>query len=173
HHPGPKSQAPCAVGECQCRAFAFIPSRPEDVGEFWLQRRKNFDPSTWKAKCRCKHPHTEHAAIGLRSCRSCRCAQFESNFLCAACDRHWEDHETFFDTEAARMEKGLPHGEEYLPFAEIPQLRNMALTGKTEDSVKYKSITRGREVIKPSAPADNNTPVPFGYHKSNANPFGK
>ena len=40
-----------------------------------------------------------------------RCGQFESNFLCAACDRHWEDHETYFDTEKSRKEKGLPHGK--------------------------------------------------------------
>nr|XP_002126208.1 protein FAM221B [Ciona intestinalis] len=172
HYNGPKSQAPCSINECQCRAFAFIPSRPEDVGEFWLQRRRNFDPSTWKAKCRCKHPHTEHSVIGLRSCKTCRCAQFESNFLCSACDQHWEKHETFIDTEATRVEKGLPYGEEYLPFAEIPQLRNMALTGKSDDSGQFKSITNGGLQIQPSKPADNNTPVPFGYHKSNADPFG-
>ena len=41
----------------------------------------------------------------------CGCSQFNSDFLCAACDRHWELHETFFDTEDSRREKGLPVGE--------------------------------------------------------------
>ena len=49
---GPKSLVPCAFKSCRCRAFTFIPSRPEDVGEFWLQRRPGFNPSTWSAKCR-------------------------------------------------------------------------------------------------------------------------
>ena len=40
----------------------------------------------------------------------CGCGHFISNFLCAACDRHWEDHETFFETEQMRVEKGLPVG---------------------------------------------------------------
>nr|CAB3244458.1 protein FAM221B [Phallusia mammillata] len=176
---GVKSQAPCSVRECRCRSYAFIPSRPEDVGEFWLQRRPSFDPSKWKAKCRCKHPHTDHCATGLRQCsvQGCRCGQFQSNFLCAACDRHWEEHGTFFDTEDKRVKKGLPHGEEYLPFAEIPRLRNMALTGKGNDSRKYRSLTNGsapplaiKDGPKP-AQVDNNTPVPFGYQKPKQSPF--
>lgn len=40
----------------------------------------------------------------------CGCGHFISNFLCAACDRHWEDHETFFETEDVRAANGLPVG---------------------------------------------------------------
>ena len=66
--------------------------------------------------------------------------RFESNFLCAACDRHWEDHETFFDTEKERIKQGLPHGKDYIPFAEIPSLRNMALSGEARDDSKYNQL---------------------------------
>lgn len=55
---------------CACKAFQWIPSRPEDVGEFWHQRRRNFDPSTWRAKCRCKHTHEEHDFNGMKRCRA-------------------------------------------------------------------------------------------------------
>lgn len=41
----------------------------------------------------------------------CCCNCFESNFLCAACDRRWEEHETFFETEETRRRGGRPHGE--------------------------------------------------------------
>ena len=40
----------------------------------------------------------------------CPCAVFNSNFLCAACDKHWEQHETFFETEDMRRREGLPVG---------------------------------------------------------------
>nr|XP_042702683.1 protein FAM221B [Chrysemys picta bellii] len=59
----------------------------------------------------------------------CWCISFESNFLCAACDRRWEEHETFFETAETRRKGGRPYGEAYLPFAEMPELRNAVLTG--------------------------------------------
>ncbi|XP_012789807.1 protein FAM221B [Sorex araneus] len=104
---------PCSVSQCRCLMFCFIPSRPEEVGEFWLRRRAFFDPKAWRALCRCKHSHEEHLATGGHPCRvkGCCCVCFESNFLCAACDRRWEEHGTFFETEDTRRRGGRPHGE--------------------------------------------------------------
>ncbi|XP_048204193.1 protein FAM221B [Perognathus longimembris pacificus] len=103
---------PCSESQCRCLMFCFIPSRPEEVGEFWLKRRATFDPKAWRAQCRCKHNHEEHAATGTHPCkyRGCGCKSFESNFLCAACDRRWEDHETFFETEGIKRRKKKAHG---------------------------------------------------------------
>ncbi|XP_060694571.1 protein FAM221B-like [Hemiscyllium ocellatum] len=142
---GTSVRVPCAVAGCQCRAYNFIPSRPEDVGEFWLRKRRNFDPRTWRAKCRCKHNHEEHNTDGVHSCKigGCPCHGFDSNFLCAACDKHWEQHQTFFETETHRKEAGLPYGEAYLPFAEMPNLRNAVLSGNEEDDSAYQAITSG------------------------------
>ncbi|KAM5258435.1 protein FAM221B isoform 3-T3 [Hipposideros larvatus] len=104
---------PCNVSQCRCLMFCFIPSRPEEVGEFWLKRRATFDPKAWRAQCRCKHSHEDHAATKSHPCRvkGCCCNCFESNFLCAACDRRWEEHETFFETKSTRQRGGRPHGE--------------------------------------------------------------
>ena len=66
---GKSVQVPCKQMSCKCKGFAWIPTRAEEVGEFWLQRRRDFDPSTWRAKCRCKHNHEEHEAAGMRRCR--------------------------------------------------------------------------------------------------------
>ena len=33
---------------------------------------------------------------------------------CIYCDKHWEDHETFFETEDVRAQNGLPVGKSYL-----------------------------------------------------------
>jgi hypothetical protein len=117
--------------------FAFIPSRPEDVGEFWYQRRTNFNLNEYRVKCKCKHSHDSHDSNSKRCrensekmdekrCREnglgskftnlmllkqdCRCSNFISDFLCASCDKHWEDHETFFETEKERIQLNLPYG---------------------------------------------------------------
>ena len=37
---------------CACRRFEFVPRRPEEVGEWWLPRRRGFKVHAWKAKCR-------------------------------------------------------------------------------------------------------------------------
>ncbi|XP_068946047.1 protein FAM221B [Petaurus breviceps papuanus] len=106
------TSVPCTKTACRCHMFCFIPSRPEEVGEFWLQKRSGFDPKAWRALCRCKHNHEEHLATGSHACRhrGCQCNFFQSNFLCAACDRRWEEHETFFESEETRRQGGRPIG---------------------------------------------------------------
>lgn len=137
HEPynGKKVHVKCRVPGCMCRAYRFIPQRPEDIGEWWHQRRPGFDVSTWRAKCRCKHTHVEHNPVS-RKCtnRGCGCFIFTSNFLCAACDRHWEEHETCFDNVTSRKQQGLPYGEEYIPFHELSDLKHMCLTGSEVSS---------------------------------------
>lgn len=134
----------CLAANCNCKAFAFIPERPEDIGEWWLPKRPGFNPSLWRAKCRCKHTHDQHNP-NTRKCtvRFCGCFIFESDFLCAACDKHWENHETFFDDLDSRKHKKLPYGQAYLPFHELPDLRNICLTGREDDCDKYNSIASG------------------------------
>ena len=133
---------------CCCKAFAFIPGRSEDIGEWWLKGRPGFDVSAWYAKCRCKHTHIQHDP-NTRKCivRGCACFVFDSNFLCAACDRHWEQHETYFESASTRKHKGLPFGEEYLPFYEMPDLRNISLTGDENNEDGYNNIMGGPAAI--------------------------
>ncbi|XP_032163273.1 protein FAM221B isoform X4 [Mustela erminea] len=129
---------PCNVGQCRCLMFCFIPSRPEEVGEFWLKRRATFDPKAWRAQCRCKHSHEEHTATGSHPCRvkGCCCNCFESNFLCAACDRRWEEHETFFETEETRRRGGRPRGADYMPFAEMPTFQEAIVSNSDSEALQ-------------------------------------
>ncbi|XP_069061764.1 protein FAM221B isoform X3 [Pleurodeles waltl] len=139
---GTSVKVPCAVQRCRCPAYSFIPSRPEEIGEMWLRKRKDFDISAWRAKCRCSHTHEEHRPLGGHACRAkdCRCQFFESNFLCAACDRKWEAHQTYFETTEMRRKSKLPFGEDYFPFAEIPELRNIVMSGNAAGGSGYKSL---------------------------------
>ena len=150
---GNSVSVPCRA--CGCKAFAFVPARPEDVGEWWLKRRPNFDPSTWRAKCKCKHTHEQHSPTNSRRCRikSCPCAGFNSAFLCAACDRHWDEHETVFESAEHRRVEGIPYGQHYLPFHEMPELRNVVLTGREDDSSMYEELALGPYAIPENKPS--------------------
>ena len=169
---GDSVRVPCAAGRCECKAFAFTPSRAEEVGEWWLQRRVGYDPSSWRAKCKCKHTHEEHKPTGMRACRSrgCGCSHFISNFLCCACDRHWEEHETIFETEKMRKNGGLPYGEAYLPFHEFPELRDVVLTGREDDDSQYRALTSGPYAVPDSAPTELALRLK-GQNPSNKPPF--
>ncbi|KAF5836040.1 hypothetical protein DUNSADRAFT_6561 [Dunaliella salina] len=106
---------------CECTAFQFIPRRPEEVGDWWLVRRKGFNVHTWRAKCKCGHSHEEHHPIRKRC--QCGCPQFVSNFACVACDKKWEDHQTFFETTADRIGAGLPVGDAFRPLMDDGEIR--------------------------------------------------
>ena len=144
----------CLLNGCGCKQFAFVPSRPQEIGEWWLPKRRGFDVASWRAKCRCKHDHDQHKPNSNRKCnvKGCLCFAFSSNFLCAACDKHWEEHDTCFDDLASRQEKGLPYGEDYIPFNELPQLRNIVLTGNEDDSSTYEALQSGPYAIPRQQP---------------------
>ncbi|CAJ1350110.1 unnamed protein product [Effrenium voratum] len=48
-----------ACSSCHCKGFRYMPRRPEEIGEWWLPRRKGFDVRIWRAKCKCHHSHEE------------------------------------------------------------------------------------------------------------------
>ncbi|ELT89163.1 hypothetical protein CAPTEDRAFT_105552, partial [Capitella teleta] len=112
HYDSQSHAVPCR--QCRCKAYQWVPSRPEEIGEFWHQRRRGFDPEAWRAKCRCKHTHEEHDPNSLHKCKACKCSSFDSPFVCAACDRHYEDHDTFFMDADERRAKGMPVGQSTL-----------------------------------------------------------
>lgn len=124
--------SPC--NSCPCQHFKFIPSRPEEVGEWWLPRRKDFDIRTYKAKCKCGHSHVQHHVNRL-TCQICKfkCYRFESAFCCVVCDRAWEDHETIFENEKERRESGRTVGKEFLPLAGDRDIQRMVFEEPQEN----------------------------------------
>lgn len=39
---------PPKCSRCSCKVFNYCPSRPEEVGQYWLPRRKDFDIKIWR-----------------------------------------------------------------------------------------------------------------------------
>lgn len=111
-------------GACACGGFRYIPRRPEEVGEWWLPRRRGFDVRIWRAKCKCQHGHEEHDPNHL-SCRLCGCHTFQSAWLCVVCEGKWEDHETLWESEEERRLQGLAVGQAFLPLASTPEIQGM------------------------------------------------
>ena len=108
--------------KCACKAFRYIPQRPEEVGDWHLPRRPSFNVHKWRAKCRCKHAHDGHDPVTLR-CRvsGCSCRRFASAFCCVVCDTLWEDHRTVTEDEASRRRAKRPVGRSFIPLAETPE----------------------------------------------------
>ena len=106
--------SPCL--KCKCKAFEYIPKRPEEVGDWWLVRRRGFNVHSWRAKCRCGCPHDVHDPIS-KACRSCSCMQFVSNFLCIGCDGKYEEHETVSENTEERRQEGRTVGAAFKPLS--------------------------------------------------------
>ncbi|VDD75616.1 unnamed protein product [Mesocestoides corti] len=159
----------CKFPECPCKRFLYAPSRPEDFGEFWLPKRRDFNREAYRMKCKCKHTHEEHTSYPSPfrcKAKKCNCLAFTSASLCAACDQHWEQHDTVFETEEERKKAGRqismlpsptaikPSREEWYPFSELPAMRDIALTGEQLAD----AIPSPPPPLPSNAPADNNTP---------------
>lgn len=117
--------------ECGCQRFQYIPNEPEEIGEGWLTRRRNWDPSKWSAKCRCGHDCKEHDPRTL-GCKACGCSCFSSHFLCVVCDMPWEAHVTIYETEAERHKSGFPVRQDFFPLSNIDwDVRELVLKDAT------------------------------------------
>eukprot|EP00668_Euglena_longa_P005132 GGOE01006033.1.p1 GENE.GGOE01006033.1~~GGOE01006033.1.p1 ORF type:complete len:328 (-),score=87.28 GGOE01006033.1:174-1157(-) len=130
-------RVPCQQPQCRCDMFQYMFERPEEIGEYWLVRRKNFNLLEWAPKCRCKHGPKEHAPNGSKSCKKCACGAFESSFLCLVCDKHWEEHETVFETEMDRRLAGRTVGEAFKPLAQVAPEFSEIVFGKQNEAGVY------------------------------------
>ena len=100
---------------CSCRKFRHMWRRPEELGMWWLPRRKKFKLSDWAPKCRCSHSHKHHFPFGSAKCRSCSCSHFESDFCCLICNGKWEEHKIIEESEKERKLRGKSVGNEFFP----------------------------------------------------------
>jgi hypothetical protein len=74
----------CGKSGCRCFGYSYMPSRPEECGQWWLPRRRDFDLKAWRKRVQA-HPE-EYACIG--------------------CDLKITDHETLFETRQQRVRRG-------------------------------------------------------------------
>jgi hypothetical protein len=141
-----KNNFKCLTSDCKCGGFNFVPTVPEEVGEWWLNvdgTRKAAKPKVrlstssasatssvsgsgsippvWRAKCKCQHDHLAHGPTGDRRCRSgnCRCGRFESAYRCVVCDKSGHEHDTVFETEAERRASKRSFGVAYRPLSQL------------------------------------------------------
>lgn len=135
---------------CKCQAFRFIPRRPEELGQWWLPRRKGFNVNTWRPSCTCKHTHEEHSPVFPHRCSTCGCHDFISDFCCIGCDGKFEDHETVWETEKERTLARKSIRSDYLPLATSPaiQLETMKKLGIDGRSAEQRFLDEMNEESK-------------------------
>lgn len=110
---------------CKCKAFAYIPLYPEEIGEYWLPYQPKFNYKQYKVKCKCKHAWTSHSAERFLTCKECSCSCFFSNFCCVVCDKFWHDHEVVYELEHERYMSQKPIQKDFMPFNESPEIKDL------------------------------------------------
>lgn len=138
-----KRTNPCNA--CKCSSFKFVPSRPEEVGEWWLPRRKEFDIRTYRVKCKCGHDHESHDCNSL-NCKVCGCFNFSSNFLCLVCDKHWEEHETLYENERERRQQGRLVGQDFMPLERDKDIQAAVFKQQSGAFVRKVPVNKGKSV---------------------------
>ena len=126
--------------KCKCKCFEYIPKRPEEVGDWWLVRRRGFNVHTWRAKCRCGCPHNAHDPV-TKSCNSCSCAHFTSNFLCLSCDGKFEEHVTTFESGAERKRDGRTFGMAFKPLSEYRDIQQNVFNASSSNNKSMKMLS--------------------------------
>jgi len=132
---------PCGEEGCKCENYLYMYRRPEEIGQYYLTRRKGFDVNDWRPLCKCRHPHANHSA-DKRKCTKCSCGKFVSDFLCLSCDGKWEEHEVRYDHEADRISDNKPVGQLYYPLHDVPEIQQefLAQLAKEEEEEKRKKL---------------------------------
>jgi len=134
---GRRELAP-ACTKCPCKQFKYIPRRPEEVGEWWLPRRRGFDINMWRAKCKCNHGHDQHDPNNLRCPASG--GRYTSAWLCVCCEGKWEDHESLWESEQERRMENKPVGEAFMPLTSTPGIHQAIFNPSPEEEARSHSL---------------------------------
>eukprot|EP00931_Biecheleriopsis_adriatica_P080088 TRINITY_DN53448_c0_g1_i1.p1 TRINITY_DN53448_c0_g1~~TRINITY_DN53448_c0_g1_i1.p1 ORF type:complete len:448 (+),score=69.92 TRINITY_DN53448_c0_g1_i1:44-1345(+) len=122
---GSRKEVAPACMNCPCKQFRYMPRRPEEVGEAWLVRRRGFDITKWRAKCKCDFGHDAHDPNSLGCPGSM--GKYQSAWLCVSCDGKWEDHESVWESEEERRMMNRPTGQDFMPLASTPGIQQAVL----------------------------------------------
>eukprot|EP00451_Oxyrrhis_marina_P049913 CAMPEP_0204471202 /NCGR_PEP_ID=MMETSP0471-20130131/19376_1 /ASSEMBLY_ACC=CAM_ASM_000602 /TAXON_ID=2969 /ORGANISM="Oxyrrhis marina" /LENGTH=296 /DNA_ID=CAMNT_0051473293 /DNA_START=69 /DNA_END=959 /DNA_ORIENTATION=- len=135
-----KPDSPNSVcGDCDCKAFAFVPKRPEEVGDTGYPEGKdststvgglNVDVNMGMTVTQ-QNPRIAASPVGAA-------ATSPSGVVWSA-DGTWADHETLWETREERARDGRPVGEGFFPLSHDADLSDMVFSQprnkKSRDSV--------------------------------------
>merc|ERR1719266_387817 len=147
------SKNPCQEENCNCENYVFMYRRPEEIGQYFLTRRKGFDINEWRPLCSCKHPHAVHDPVKTK-CKECACRKFIGNFACLSCDGKWEEHLVLYEDEELRKELKKPVGEAFYPLSDVPDIQQQFLKQLAEEDAKKSDEVAGATAVAEVANID-------------------
>ncbi|KAJ1454073.1 hypothetical protein M885DRAFT_484881 [Pelagophyceae sp. CCMP2097] len=163
-HAAVKSSRPPSCTTCSCARFRYCPARPEEVGQWHLPRRKDFDVTVWRRRVRDKCVPRCGAPVGPRihrPHRTDRKSHRPAEYACLNCDRKVCDHETRFESERDRRADGRAVGAAFMPLAETPQLQQAVFGGEAKGS----SLSRRPPAESPEALFERGAISAAEYHQ--------
>eukprot|EP01038_Epipyxis_sp_PR26KG_P006740 gene6740-9235_t len=140
---------PPACTSCRCKAYQYIPSRPEECGQWWLPRRKDFDLVSWRNRIR----------------------QNPADYCCIGCNQKVSEHETLFETRDTRLSRGAMIDDAYIPLNDYSKLSNQVINGNAPIGGKVRPIPKApvRQRIQPISSADSTSKSMISTIKNDCN----
>jgi len=117
-----------------CSGFNYSPFFPEECGQWWLARRKDFNVEEWRERVR-KSPN---------------------EYSCVGCEVLVSDHETIFESRRSRADRGAVVDADYFPLHDMPDI----LSDLRNDSQKRVPRVRNpsRALPATAGPCDGTAP---------------
>ena len=125
---------PPRCGACKCSGYSYCPARPEECGQWWLPRRKEFDIKEWKKVRKVRSfrrlCNTLTRCISPSTLSTQRIQEKPHEYVCIGCDQKVSNHETIFESRKTREDRGAAVDSSYIPLIDNTFLTSQVLEGK-------------------------------------------
>jgi hypothetical protein len=120
-NPGYLKPPACCQRGCNCKEFRYVPCYPEECGQWWLRRRKDFNIVDWRKVSKWFPPSiriyylSDDALFEPQRVRS-----NPDEYACVGCNLKVTDHETLIETRDQRLARhpDAKIDEDYYPLDE-------------------------------------------------------
>lgn len=143
---------PPSCSTCKCSGYSYCPARPEECGQWWLPRRKDFDIKEWRKVSKicsiCSFRRFRITMTRFTSPSIQRIREKPHEYVCIGCEQKVSDHETVFESRKMRVERGAAVDSSYIPLIDNIFLTSQVLEGKG----KIGGIARTRAITEDPNP---------------------
>lgn len=117
---------PPSCERCKCRSYCYSPLFPEECGQWWLRRRRDFNILDWRKVIQTMPRAGADFPAFVSGLSNVRCAvffilqrvrQLPDEYACVGCNLKLSDHECLFESRADRVARGAATDQAYIPLS--------------------------------------------------------
>lgn len=120
----------------KCTGYNYAPVLPEECGQWWLSRRKDFNVVEWrKVSCPSRHTWLTGTDTDINNFNLQRVRTNPHEYACIGCEASVADHETVFESRAGRLLRGAAVDADYVPLSSASIGAEPAAAGESDMDV--------------------------------------